>query len=165
MTVDRASGCTEHDLRERVKELTCLYGIAQLATRPGVSQEEILQGIAQLLPPGWHYPEITCGRIVLDDQTYASDGFTEGAQRQTADIVVHGKRRGAIEVFYTQEMPLLDEGPFMKEERSLIDAVAGHLALVLERREAEEDRFRLRTEVRRADRLASIGQLAAGVAP
>ena len=43
----------QSDLRERVKELTCLYGIARLAAQPNLSVEEILQNIVELLPPAW----------------------------------------------------------------------------------------------------------------
>jgi signal transduction histidine kinase len=151
-------------LRERVKELTCLYSLAQLAQRPDVTLEQILQGTAELLPHAWQYPEITAARITLDGQTYYSKNFTEDGQTQSAPIVINGRQRGSIDVAYTERRPELDEGPFLKEERSLIDAIARHLALVVERRQADEDRFRLQEQLRHADRLATIGQLSAGVA-
>lgn len=151
-------------LRERVKELTCLYGITQLVERPSISLEEILQGIVKLLPPAWQYPEITFGRIILDGRSYSTPRFQEGQQKQTADIVVSGERRGVVEVVYAEKKPELDEGPFLKEERSLIDAIAGQVALIIERRQAEEDKSKLQDQLRHADRLATIGQLAAGVA-
>jgi len=149
---------------ERVKELTCLYSIAQMAQRPGISLEEILQCIVELLPQAWQYPEIAYGRIILDGVAYLIPGFQESRQKLLADIFVGGKRRGAIEVVYTEKKPQLDEGPFLKEERSLIDAVARQVALIIERREAEKDKLMLQDQLRHADRLATIGQLAAGVA-
>jgi len=161
---DSMSRSTEAALRERVKELTCLYGIAQIAARPGASLDEVLQGVVELLPPGWQYPEITSARIVLDGLECATTGFREGYPSQTADIIVTSRRRGAVEVIYAEDRPELDEGPFLKEERSLIDAVAGQVALIVERREAEDDRAKLEGQLRHADRLATIGQLAAGVA-
>jgi two-component system NtrC family sensor kinase len=151
-------------LRERVKELTCLYGIAQLVERPGISLEEIMQGIVELLPSAWLYPEIASAGIVLDGRYYSTPGFKEVGQKQTADIVVSGEQRGVVEVVYTEEKPELDEGPFLKEERSLIDTVAREVAIVIERRQAEEDRAKLQDQLRHADRLATIGELAAGVA-
>jgi len=72
--------------------------------------------------------------------------------------------RGFVEVTYLEDRPLLDEGPFLREERSLIDAIARELALITERREADEEKARLQEQLRHADRLATIGQLAAGVA-
>ena len=151
-------------LRERVKELTCLYSLAQLAERPGIGLEEIFRGTAELLPPAWQYPEIAAGRVTFDDRAYATAGFPEGGEVQSAPIVVNGQRRGRIDVVYTEERPELDEGPFLQEERSLIDGIARHIVLIVERRQADEDRFRLQEQLRHADRLATIGQLAAGVA-
>ena len=60
-------------LRERIKELNCLYGLSRLVEQPGISLEEILQGMVELIPPGWHYPGITCARIVLDKNEYKTD--------------------------------------------------------------------------------------------
>jgi signal transduction histidine kinase len=151
-------------LRERVKELTCLYSIAQVVDRKGISLAEILIGIADLLPPAWQYPEITAGRIILDGQMYSTPGFQSDKQKQDADIIINGRLRGRIEIVYLEEKPDLDEGPFLKEERSLIDAIARQVALIVERREAEDERSNLQEQLRHADRLATLGQLAAGVA-
>jgi len=152
-------------LRERVKELTCLYGIAELSGRPEASLAEILRGIAELLPPAWQYPEIAAARITLDNHCHDTPGFDEGAgSSQRSELVVNGQSRGFVEVVYSGERPLLDEGPFLKEERNLIDTIARHVSVVIERREAREEKARLQDQLRHADRLATIGQLAAGVA-
>jgi two-component system NtrC family sensor kinase len=151
-------------LRERIKELTCLYGIARIVERPGVSLDDILQNTANLLPPAWQYPEIAHGRIILNEHIYSSPGFRTGPYRQKANIMVKGKTIGFVEVVYSKKRPKLDEGPFLKEERSLIDAIAKEIALIVERRQTEEDKASLQEQLRHADRLATIGQLAAGVA-
>nr|KXH69850.1 MAG: hypothetical protein AM324_01875 [Candidatus Thorarchaeota archaeon SMTZ1-83] len=151
-------------LRERIKELTCLYGIAKLAEREGISLEETLQGIVELLPPAWQYPDIASARIVLDGKSYSTRGFRNGQYRQTADIVLDSSVWGVVTVVYAQKRPELDEGPFLTEERSLIDAVARQVAFIIEQRQAEEERTKLQDQLRHADRLATIGQLAAGVA-
>lgn len=155
---------TQTALRERVKELTCLYRIAQIAAEPGLSLDEVISKIVCLLPPAWQFPEITEGRIILDGQVYTTPDFQEACQSQTATIRIGGVNRGNIEVAYSTMMPELDEGPFLNEERKLIDAVARLVAQIIERKQAEEDRLRLQDQLRHADRLATIGQLAAGVA-
>jgi len=151
-------------LRERVKELTGLYNLAQLSERPEISLDELLQGIAALLPPAWQYPEITVGRIVLDGRSYSSASDSGGDLRQRAPIVVGGLERGLVEVSYREQRPELGEGPFLKEERSLLDAIAREIAVIIERREAAAERERLHEQLLHADRLATIGELAAGVA-
>jgi two-component system NtrC family sensor kinase len=164
MTSDRASQSTEAALTERVKELTCLYGIAQIAGQPSISLEEIIQGIVELLPPAWQYPQIAFARIILDGISYTTQGFRQCRQRQAAEIVVDGVPRGVVEVVYVEEKPDIDEGPFLKEERNLIDAIARQIALVLERIRVEQDKLKLHNQLLHADRLATIGMLAAGVA-
>jgi signal transduction histidine kinase len=161
----RADLSTGAALRERVKELTCLYGIAELSGRPDASVQAILQGIAGLLPPAWQYPDITTARVTLDGRSHATPGFREGVgSAQRSELVVNGQSRGFVEVVYNREKPVLDEGPFLKEERNLIDTIARHVSVVIERREASEEQARLQEQLRHADRLATIGQLAAGVA-
>lgn len=151
-------------LRERVKELTCLYSIAQVAERDGISLKGILKGITGLLPPAWQYPEIAAARIILDGKIYSTPGFQHDAQKQMSRIIVKGVPRGFVEVVYTEPKADLDEGPFLNEERSLIDAIAREIAMVVEHKEAEEERIKLQEQLRHADRLATLGQLAAGVA-
>jgi signal transduction histidine kinase len=151
-------------LRERVKELTCLYCMAQLADQPNILLGGLLQGVVKLLPSAWQYPEIAVARILLDDGCYATAGFRECAENQRVNLVIKQQVRGSIEVGYTRRMPELDEGPFLKEERSLIETVASQLSLLVERREAAEEKIRLQVQLRHADRLATIGQLSAGVA-
>jgi hypothetical protein len=126
------------NLRERVKELTCLYEIARLAARPGGSLEQTLQRIAELLPAAWLYPEITCARILLDGHSYATPAFKEGKQRQVAPIVVGGSERGIVEIAYVVKS-LGDEG-LLKEERdsSTRWPVSRHH---LKRREAEDEHY------------------------
>jgi len=152
------------ELRERVKELTCLYGIAKVVERPDISLNVILKSIVKLLPPAWLYPEIASARIILDGHSYSTPRFREGGQKQLADIIVGGERRGVVEVVYSEKKPALDEGPFLREERSLIDSIAREVALIVERKQIEQDKMRLQEQIRHSDRLATIGQLSAGVA-
>jgi two-component system NtrC family sensor kinase len=151
-------------LRERVKELTCLYGLARLAAQPEITLDHLLQETVQLLPPGWLYPDSACARIVLGDRTYATVNCRKAVQRMKADLVVDGKSAGFVEVGYIWEKPALDEGPFLAEERNLIDTIAREVSVIVERKQAETKRSRLEDQLQHADRLATIGQLGAGLA-
>jgi signal transduction histidine kinase len=151
-------------LKERVKEMTCLYGIATAVERYGTSLNRILESTVNLIPPAWQYPEITQGRIVLNGETYSTPGFKKSPYKQTADIVVKGKKRGFIDVFYLEKKQEFDEGPFLIEERKLLDTISRELALLIDRIQSELEEQNLHAQLRHADRLATIGQLASGIA-
>jgi two-component sensor histidine kinase len=149
-------------LGQRVKELDCLYSIAALIEKAHILKE-VLQGVADLMPSGWQYPEIACARIVLRDQELKTENYRETAWRQSGDIVVRGEQVGTLDVCYLEEMPARDEGPFLKEERKLLAAIAERLGRVAERIWAEaalEERIRFETLL--ADLSATLVKLPAG---
>ncbi len=128
----------EHALNERVKELQCLYNIAYIAERPGITLDELCQEVVSLLPAGWQYPEITCARVTLGDREFKTDNFKTTEWKLSTNIKVKGQKEGTIEVHYLEAKQGFDEGPFLKEERLLIDAVAERLGRITERQRVEE---------------------------
>ena len=128
----------EEVLRERIKELNCLYDMSALTEVPGISLDEIMKRTLLLLPPAWQFPEITEGRIVLEGQHFQTARFRESSWMLARDILVHGNPVGKAEVCYLDERPAGNEGPFLKEERLLLNTIAGRLGHIIERRQAEE---------------------------
>lgn len=129
----------EHALRERIKELNCLYGIARLAERFYDSMEHFLMCLADFLPLSWQYPEIACARIIFEDSTYKSKTFKVTRWRQSSQILMHNEPVGEVAVFYLEERPPADEGPFLKEERALLDEVARRIGAIAMRIAAERE--------------------------
>ena len=129
----------ERALRERIKELNCLYGITQLAETAPESIEDFLCRVVEILPPSWQYPEITCARITFAEKVHRSRDFEATKWRQAARVFVFGRPQGEVEVFYRQERPPLYEGPFLREERTLIDAIAERVGAVAMRLAAESE--------------------------
>ena len=162
--VEQALRRQANELRERVKELNCLYGISNLVEKPHILLGEIFQGVADIIPPSWQYPEITCARIILENQEYRTQNFRETVWKQTSDIVVHNQRIGTVEVYHLEEKPEIDEGPFIKEERQLINAIAKRLGHLYERIKGEDERKNIKAQLLQSEKMASVGQLAAGVA-
>jgi DNA-binding CsgD family transcriptional regulator len=126
-------------LRERIKELNCLYGIAQLAERYSDSMDDLLRRLVNFLPLSWQYPEITCARIAFGDKMYKSRGFKVTKWRQSSQILSYNDPAGEVAVFYLEERPAADEGPFLKEERALLDAVAERIGTIAMRISAERE--------------------------
>jgi signal transduction histidine kinase len=152
-------------LAERVKELTCLYGLSRLMQEADLPLDSVLQGIAELVPPAWQHPGAAGCRITVDGGTAASPGFAQSALRLEAGVRIRGVLRGRIEVCYREGQPGVDGArPFLDEERNLLEAIAREVALVVERRQLETERENLLEQARHLDRLVTIGQFAAGLA-
>lgn len=115
------------ELKERAKELNCLYEVQETLTQPGIQQDEALQRIIQVIPQGWQYPEICVSQIKLGNKVYTSENYKKTPWALHSDIIVQDQIEGQISVNYLEEKPELDEGPFMKEERRLINTIADQL--------------------------------------
>ena len=127
-----------HQLNERVKELNCLYAISKLVEKSDISMEQLLQEVIDIIPPSWQYPEITCANMVLQDREFKTENYKVPVSKQSADIIVHGEHIGLLEVGYLEKAPESDEGPFLEEERRLIDVISEKLGRIVERYQAEE---------------------------
>lgn len=149
-------------IRERVKEVTCTYGLSELTDGPD-ALEELLTKAAELIPPAMQYPEVAVASIVLDGQSHAKSAFEVKAGLRTP-LVIGGAERGWVEVAYTEDCPRLGEAEFLPEEVELLATVARQVSGLVERRENRAEREKLERRLRHADRLATIGTLSAGVA-
>ncbi len=127
----------ENELRERIKELNCLYGVSQLAERHFNNLDNLLEELVNFLPYSWQYPDIACVRIVFNENTYKSEGFRVTQWRQSARIYVYSEPVGEVAIFYLEERPPADEGPFLAEERALLDALADQIGTIATRISAE----------------------------
>ena len=127
-----------HDMTERIKELSCLYGLSQLVEQNDNSLDRIFRGLVDLVAKSWQYPEITCARIIFEGVEFKTDNFRQTPWVQSADIYTGKKKSGVMNVYYLQECSESDEGPFLKEERELLDALAERLGRIAERKAAEE---------------------------
>src|SRR3954447_9769530 len=131
-----------HDLGERVKELTALHATGRLLNEQG-SPAQLLDRIVGLLPAAWQYPAITGARIAVGDIDARTDRFALTPWVQRAEFQTSDGRNGVIEVAYQEARPNAVEGPFLAEERNLIESLAGMLRAYFERVQAEEDRVNL----------------------
>jgi PAS domain S-box-containing protein len=138
-----------HDLGERVKELTALHATGRLLNEPG-TPTELLARVVALLPAAWQYPGITGARIVAGDIDVRTELFEPTPWTQRAEFQTGAGQSGAIEVVYREARPKAAEGPFLTEERNLIESIAGMLRAYFERLQAEEQRVNLaRAEIGR----------------
>lgn len=124
----------EQALGERVKELKTLHDFAQLLLNQDMSVSALLQTLLSMLPAGWQYPDITAARVVYRGHVFANRSFAGARSVQRAEFQLRDGTNGSIEVAYLEERPPSAEGPFLREERHLLDSLAEMLKAALERR-------------------------------
>ncbi len=112
-------------LKEREKELNCLYEVDKLLKDDKADIEKIFKGLLRIIPLGWQYPTICEVRITYDNKVYATEDFKETEWLQYEEIVVDNNIIGKIEVVYTQFIRLIDESQFLPEEQKLLGTIAG----------------------------------------
>ncbi|PSJ17461.1 histidine kinase [Nitrosomonas supralitoralis] len=123
----------EIELRERLKEITCLYEIRR-SIGLDLSVDKACQQIIAHLIPAMQYPEHASVTIELDGQNISSTTSTQNmTHRLNSKINVNGKICGQLSVFYPQDKPFL-----VLEEQKLIDAITSDLARWLERKQVDE---------------------------
>jgi pyruvate,water dikinase len=114
-------------LQERAKELNCLYEVEQILARLDLPLEDAFRQVVDVIPPGWQYPDICRAMIEYHDEVIANEGFRPTPWVQSSDIVVQDETVGRLSVWYAEERPAEDIGPFLKEEERLIRTIAERL--------------------------------------
>ncbi len=159
------------ELAERVKELHCLYKVAAVFAERRGSLRECLERAVAVLPGAFRFPDRAAVCLRLDGVEVARPARRPdpAAPRIVAPLVIAGHERGNVSIAYLDgPAPHAADAPpgspFLNEERELLDAVARQIGVFVASVEAEQRQADIEATLRHADRLATIGQLAAGVA-
>jgi hypothetical protein len=126
-----------YKLRDRIKELDCLYDISSLRYGTNFSLDNVLQAVVDFIPPAIQYPEITCARIMFDHYEFTTKNFKDTKWKVSQEIKANNERIGTLEVYYLKEIPEFEEGSLLKETKNLITAIAENIAQIVERDWAE----------------------------
>ncbi len=135
-------------LAERVKELNCLYTISKIFEKRGLNLEGIIRQTIEVVPTAWQYPDIASAQVNLEGKHFRTGRLIQSRWIQECPIIVRGLPVGTIAVSYSQKRPEQDEGPFLKEERNLLNVIAQRLGDVIERKWSEQQLLQYQEELR-----------------
>ncbi len=124
MSIKKQSENLASELKERAKELSCLYEVQELLNDKDRSIDFIFSELIKILPQGWQYPHICRAQIVFRDLVFESEDFKKTKWFIKSEILVQEELLGSITVFYTEKRPTEHIGPFLKDEQKLINTIA-----------------------------------------
>ena len=111
-------------LRERAKELNCLYRVDEILMGDDPLEDRLLE-VAEAVPHGWFSPELCEASIIYMGREHSSDGYGPGGPELSENLVVNGSVVGEIILTYPGEVPELDRsGAFLAEEKKLLANIA-----------------------------------------
>lgn len=117
-----------NELKERAKELNCLYLVEECLGNYNKPLEEVLKELITILPGGWQHTEHCCVSIEYEDLLIKSPNFIKTEWCQSAKIVIDEKISGSVSVYYLQKFSDIHEGPFLKEERRLLNTITDKIS-------------------------------------
>lgn len=117
-------------LKEREKELKCIYQIDHVLKKTDLAIEDVFKEILRIIPEGWQFPNICAVEINYNDEVYKSPYFSESKWSMSSDIVLNEKTHGYLKLYYKENTTETDH-PFLNEEYSLIMAIAQRLSIYL----------------------------------
>ena len=144
-----------HRLKERIKELRCLYDISSFRESADFSLDDLLQSIVDFIPSGCLHPDSTGARILFDGYEFATKSFQDTGWKLSREITVYNERIGILEVCFLEGKKRLDAEPFLEEEKNLISAIAESVARIIEREWAEAE---IRKHRDRVEELLKLGK-------
>ena len=143
------------EISTRNRELNCLYRVGELL-RSEPLDDALLNQVVDEMHAALASQAISGVRILLENRDYASKAFQNTPWVSHVEIVIDGLERGRVEVHRLSNTIAGTADTTGEGHRNIVEAIASMIGETLERREAE-------AKVAHASKLASIGELAAGV--
>jgi K+-sensing histidine kinase KdpD len=154
---------TDFKLRERVKELKCLYELSRIALEDESNLASILLKTIRILPAALQHPAYAEASITLNKDVYSTKKFKGSVHTLSSAMMLGQKMSGKVEIGYRKSFSGKG-GAFLPEEKKLVKTVARELSVIIKRVASEDEKTKLQSQLKHLERLAFVGELTAGIA-
>ena len=152
-------------LRERVKELNCLYELSKIAWEAENDLDILVSKTLKILPQAMQFPMLAEASITINSKTHQTERFRKSAYLIESPLTIGKKKQGHVKVGYRSPVGKSASKPaFLAEEKNLLRMVARELSLFIERASIEDEKQKLQMQLQHVERLAFVGELSAGIA-
>ena len=152
----------EEKLRERLKELTCLYDVTSTILQHNDSVDTTLSKICSIVKQAYQYAGDAIVELWLEAHYVLTGSLPMETVSQVSRIVVFGDEMGYIKVHY--DAGKYNERHFLEEEQKLLDKVALEVSTFFEKLVIVEKEKLFQRNIAHADRLSILGEITAGIA-
>lgn len=152
---------TEEKLKERIKELSCLYDISKTTSTNTTCSESVLKEICEIVKIAWRFSNDSIVELKYNDFYFVTSTLPKGTIFQTSPIFIFEKEAGFVKVHYPSDS---DAFFLEEEEQQLLDKVALEIGNYIEKNHVREREKQLQRSVERIDRLSILGEITAGIA-
>jgi len=149
-------------LKERIKELSCLYEVSSALRNHSGSVQGTMEEICQITKRAWLYPDQAIVKLEFEKFKILTSALPENVISQQSIIQVFDKDKGSIKVYYDTEN--IRNAHFLEEEQKLLDKISIEISEFFERREVIKKEELLQRSAERNDRLSILGEITAGIA-
>ena len=112
----------EDRLKERVKELTCLYSISSVLRKHSNNIQETLKEVCEITKNAWRHPKATIVELQYTDFQINTAPIPNKHVFQESKLSDHQENSGKIRVYYDAEN--YDKTDFLEEEQQLLNQIA-----------------------------------------
>jgi two-component system NtrC family sensor kinase len=152
----------EEKLKERVKELTCLYEVSKTISQSNCIEKNVLQKIILSTKKAWRFADDAVVELRVQDRNFVTSKIIASGIYQISYINIENTSAGFIRVYYPEEK--YTQNSFLEDEQKLLDTIAFEIGNYINKFQKLEKEALLRKSVERADRLSILGEITAGIA-
>lgn len=153
---------TKERLKERIKELVCLYETTHIINQKNITIEEVLTNIGQNLEKALKYSDDAIVEIVFKDLKILTNVLPQKTVYIDRKTFIENNEVGFIKIHYPS--PKLSIDDFLEEEYKLLEKISVETSQFLENKERKEKEEKLKQSAERNDRLSILGEITAGIA-
>jgi signal transduction histidine kinase len=153
----------EKNLKERIKELTCLYEVSSIIVNNDYKElDKTLYSIVLSLRKSLQHSKSAIVEIHSGPYHLISSALPKSSTTIKNDINVFNEPKGYIKIHYPADK--FDKSDFLEEEIKLLKNVAINVGDLLERVAIRENEAVVKRKIEHADRLSILGEITAGIA-
>lgn len=153
---------TEEKLKERVKELTCLYEISKTISQSNSIEKEVLEKIILIIKNAWRFNDDAIVEIQILDYYFTTSLLPQNTISQSCSINIPDTKPGSIKVHYPIDKYEFDQ--FLEDEQKLLNMAAVEIGNYIEKYQTLDKKNSLSRTIERIDRLSTLGEMTAGIA-